>query len=440
MNRKVWLAVYSLGICTVANSFMVVRAMPGLLWLLIPLLLALNILPGMFAVKTRSIRLRLCNHGAVLLVAFQISVVLSLLCQIVLGVLLIPLFTRAFLWNLLVCFCVEALLFWNGIACVYLTSVQLGIRHRMMGVVAALIPVVNVIVLNRIVKKVFREVAFESEKERMEEARKAQRLCATKYPILLVHGVFFRDNKIFNYWGRIPKTLEKNGAAVFYGKHQSAASVADSARELTARIRQILEVTGCEKVNIIAHSKGGLDCRYAMAYLNASPMIASLTTINTPHRGCIFADYLLKNAPEGLKHSISDTYNKALRELGDENPDFMAAVEDLTASVCVPRDAAMVQPEGVYCQSFGSRMGRARKAKFPLSLSYHVVKFFDGPNDGLVSVDSFAWGDRFTMVNIQDERGINHMDMTDLTRENIDGFDVREFYVNLVRDLKDLGL
>ncbi len=87
--------------------------------------------------------------------------------------------------------------------------------------------------------------------------------------------------------------LEANGATIFYGNHQSAASVADSGREIADRIQQILKETGCGKVNIIAHSKGGLDSRYAISKLGMAPYVASLTTINTPHRGCEFADYLL---------------------------------------------------------------------------------------------------------------------------------------------------
>lgn len=67
----------------------------------------------------------------------------------------------------------------------------------------------------------------------------------------------------------------------------------DSGRELAERIRQIVEETGCGKVNIIAHSKGGLDSRAAIAHCGMDPYVAILTTINTPHRGCIFAEYLL---------------------------------------------------------------------------------------------------------------------------------------------------
>ena len=36
-------------------------------------------------------------------------------------------------------------------------------------------------------------------------------------------------------------------------------------------------------------------------------------------------------------------------------------------------------------------------------------------------------------------RGISHGDVVDLNRENIPGFDVREFYVSLVADLKNRG-
>ncbi len=76
------------------------------------------------------------------------------------------------------------------------------------------------------------------------------------------------------------------------------------------RIKEILEETGSDKVNIIAHSKGGLDSRYAISCLGAAPYVASLTTINTPHRGCEFADWLLKNAPDVLKKTITEKYNR----------------------------------------------------------------------------------------------------------------------------------
>ena len=69
--------------------------------------------------------------------------------------------------------------------------------------------------------------------------------------------------------------------------------MAQSGEELARRLRDVLRETGAEKVNIIAHSKGGLDSRWAITKLGLAPQVASLTTINTPHRGCVFAQHLL---------------------------------------------------------------------------------------------------------------------------------------------------
>lgn len=246
------------------------------------------------------------------------------------------------LWAVLL----EAIVFWNGMIRVYLTSVQLGLKHRVLAALCGWIPILNIWYLRKIIRITADEAEFETEKWELDTARAESEICKTKYPILLVHGVFFRDFRYVNYWGRIPKELQRNGATVYYGQQQSAAAVEDSGRELADRIRQILAETGCEKVNIIAHSKGGLDSRAAIAHAGCAPCVASLTTINTPHRGCIFAEYLLKKIPAAARQKIADTYNAALKRLGDEAPDFLAAVTDLTASACEARNAATPDAPG----------------------------------------------------------------------------------------------
>lgn len=200
-----------------------------------------------------------------------------------------------------------------------------------------------------------------------------------------------------------------------------------------------MEETGCGKVNIIAHSKGGLDSRAAIAHQGMAPYVASLTTINTPHRGCIFAEYLLNRMPQAARQKIADTYNATLRRLGDPNPDFLAAVTDLTASACMARNEETPDQPGVVYESVMSYCKRAQHGKFPLNMTYPIVKHFDGLNDGLVAVDSAKWGSHFTLVEPQGRRGISHGDVVDLNRENIPGFDVREFYVRLAADLKARG-
>ena len=339
------------------------------------------------------------------------------------------------LWAVLL----EAIVFWNGMIRVYLTSVQLGLKHRVLAALCGWIPILNIWYLRKIIRITADEAEFETEKWELDTARAESEICKTKYPILLVHGVFFRDFRYVNYWGRIPKELQRNGATVYYGQQQSAAAVEDSGRELADRIRQILAETGCEKVNIIAHSKGGLDSRAAIAHAGCAPCVASLTTINTPHRGCIFAEYLLKKIPAAARQKIADPYNAALKRLGDEAPDFLAAVTDLTASACEARNAATPDAPGVIYQSVMYYCRKAQHGKFPLNMTYPIVKHFDGLNDGLVAVDSAKWGDQFTLLEPRGHRGISHGDVVDLNRENIPGFDVREFYVSLVADLKNRG-
>ena len=90
--------------------------------------------------------------------------------------------------------------------------------------------------------------------------------CKTKYPILMVHGMGFRDRKYLNYWGRIPKILKENGADIYYGHQDSNGSIETNAYVLKDTVVDILTGTGADKVNIIAHSKVGLDARYMVPF------------------------------------------------------------------------------------------------------------------------------------------------------------------------------
>ena len=352
-------------------------------------------------------------------------------------------FKQNWVWILIVIL-IEVIVFWTGIIMVYLTSVQLGIKMRIIGIICGMIPIAHLIALAVIIRITGNEARFEKKKLKFNKKRHEHQICKTKYPILMVHGVFFRDSKYLNYWGRIPKELSENGATIYYGEHQSAAAVTDSAKELATRIRQIVEETGCEKVNVIAHSKGGLDIKTAVVTTDIAPYVASITTVNTPHRGCEFADYLMGKAPQGLKDKVASAYNSTLKKLGDDNPDFIAAVTDLTATGCSEitklTEGYDYKGAGIYTQSIGSVMKVATSGAFPLNMSYHLVKHFDGRNDGLVGEDSFQWGEDYTFLENKYKIGISHGDMIDLNRENIKGFDVREFYVKLVEKLKDRGL
>lgn len=423
-----------------ANCFYLIWQNPLLLAVALPALLIPNLIAGFFRKKIPTKRLKCCNHGLECLYIFACSAV----CSVIIQLLLLPqistigwkLWTISAVWA----FIANALLFWNGILFVYCTSTQLGCKHRVIGIICGPIPIAHLFALHHIIRIVRRELQIEAEKATQNQSRQHLQICKTKYPILMVHGVFFRDNKAFNYWGRVPKQLAQNGATIYYGEHQSALSIAASAEELAARITAIVEKEGCEKINIIAHSKGGLDCRYAIAHCGIAPYVASLTTINTPHQGCGFAEYLLEKVPQSVCDRLATTYNHAAAVMGDTTPDFMAAVRDLTAVRCQETMCDLYLPADIYTQSVGSMLKNATGGKFPLNFSQPLVKYFDGPNDGLVAATSFRWGENYQFLVPKGSRGISHGDMIDLNRENIEGFDVREFYVQLVSDLREKGL
>lgn len=411
------------------------------------LFIGILIMPSLENRKLKTGRLRMCANGCDLLRLFLGSMALAIGYQIyeIAGGAIRSLGYSAagnvtfWIWDLVLLGITEALVFWAGMIRIYLSSTQLAVRYRVLGIVCGFIPIVHLFVLGFLIHTADQEVRVENEKLLLNESRKAEAICRTKYPILLVHGVFFRDFRYLNYWGRIPAQLEENGATLFYGNQPSAASVADCGRQIADRIVQIVKETGCEKVNIIAHSKGGLDSRYAISMCGMDEYVASLTTVNTPHRGCEFADYLLGKIPEKQKQMVAQAYNSALSKLGEKDSDFIAAVSDLTASACAKRNEVVKNAGGVYYQSIGSKLNVAGSGRFPLNFTYHLVQYFDGRNDGLVGEESFPWGDSYQFLTVDAKRGISHGDMIDLNRENFKGFDVREFYVQLVADLKKRG-
>lgn len=446
--------IFSIFLVLIANSGLIFLHSHAFSWIwkaaAFTLFLLINLFPLNPPNATRQIRilsagselLKLFCISAGMTAVIQLTVITTLFIKFYTGLANMPLHTllTISILSILWAFFCEAGIFWNGMIRVYLTSVQLGIRHRILAALCGWIPILNLWYLHKIIVCIDLEVEMETEKYELSKIRAESEICKTKYPLLLVHGVFFRDFRYLNYWGRIPKELQRNGARIFYGQQQSAASVEDCGAELAARIKEIVNKTGCGKVNIIAHSKGGLDSRAAISHYGAAPYVASLTTINTPHRGCIFAEYLLKKIPPKAQERVAQAYNTALHQFGDPDPDFMTAVSDLTETACIKRNARTPDVPGIRYESIMSYCNNARSGKFPLNISYPLVNHFDGKNDGLVSVESAQWGSHFTLLEPTGRRGISHGDMIDLNRENIPGFDVREFYVQTVARLKKLGL
>lgn len=66
----------------------------------------------------------------------------------------------------------------------------------------------------------------------------------------------------------------------------------DHARELEQIVQQVKSITGQTHVNIVVHSKGGLDARVFLANTGTSD-VANLIMVGTPNAGSIHADIAL---------------------------------------------------------------------------------------------------------------------------------------------------
>lgn len=264
-----------------------------------------------------------------------------------------------------------------------------------------------------------------------------------KYPVLLVHGMGFRDSKYINYWGRIPAKLEEKGCKVYYGNQDSNGSVSSNGAFLAERIKQIIEETQVPKLNVIAHSKGGLDIRYAISTLKMAKYIASLTTISTPHHGSLTVDKLL-GLPKFMIKFVAGCWDLWLRICGDKNPNAYEVFQTFTTSAAEEFNRNNPDDPEVYYQSYAFVMKHIWSDLFML-IPAAVVTFFEGPNDGLLTPRATAWTNFRGIVTSSSNRGISHCDEVDLRRRKLthkqnEGIsDITDFYINVITDLRTKG-
>ncbi|HRX16697.1 MAG TPA: hypothetical protein P5123_10320 [Spirochaetota bacterium] len=263
--------------------------------------------------------------------------------------------------------------------------------------------------------------------------------CDTKYPILLVHGAGFRDDsRFYNYWGRIPKALTDEGATIFYSGQDAWGSIEYNGTIIKERIEQVLKITKAGKVNIIAHSRGGLEARYAITKLAMGKYVASLTTISTPHYGSKTMNIFYK-FPKGLYRFVSSIVNLYFKVLGDKNPDFFTSSRQFSTYEAEIFNKNTPNDSSVLYQSYAAKMKKSLSD--PLFVLTHlIISFFDGENDGLCPVASAKWGNYRGLITGKNFWGISHAGVIDSYRFNYSGIDLPEFYVNIVEGVKKENL
>jgi uncharacterized alpha/beta hydrolase family protein len=150
-------------------------------------------------------------------------------------------------------------------------------------------------------------------------------------PVLLIHG-YLADASTWKIWEDL---LKKDGIQyfpiTFYKSDDKCGTAADHAKELDTQIRQIQNKTGSKQVNIVGHSKGGLDSRVYLFNNIKENDVANLIMIGVPNAGSPLAQSsnICKPAVDDLKPGAADTKvgantnTKYYTIAGDWNPSLL---------------------------------------------------------------------------------------------------------------------
>lgn len=164
-----------------------------------------------------------------------------------------------------------------------------------------------------------------------------QRNATTRYPILLVHGLFgFERIGPYNLFDDVTKALKDAGNRVFVPHLSATQDNEVRGEQLLSQIDCVLRGTGAAKVNLIGHSQGALCARYAAAV--APHNVASVTSVSGPNHGSELADFLRKalvpgRLPEIVAQNVATLFGDFLSLLSGSTtlpPNALASLPALT--------------------------------------------------------------------------------------------------------------
>ncbi|MES2114719.1 MAG: triacylglycerol lipase [Pseudomonadota bacterium] len=242
----------------------------------------------------------------------------------------------------------------------------------------------------------------------------------TKYPIVLVHGLFGFDSLgPVDYFYGIASGLQSGGARVYVTTVSAANSTEVRGEQLLTQVKQILAATGATKVNLIGHSHGGPTARYVASV--RPDLVASVSSVGGVNKGSRVADVLIGAVPD-VTYTLANAVAGLISFLSGSPTlpqDAVAAAQSLsTAGTAafnslhpegVPTTACgegAYQVNGVYYFSWSGAQPYTNI--FDISdpvLALTALAFNGAKNDGLVASCSSHLG-----RVIRDDYAMNHLD------------------------------
>jgi triacylglycerol lipase len=248
----------------------------------------------------------------------------------------------------------------------------------------------------------------------------------TKYPLVFLHGMLgyslirMQIPEDCNSFSPLRQFLTDRGFRTLFPQVHPTGGVVARALELREQIRQWTR----EPVNLIAHSMGGLDARQMITHLGMADQVRSLITVCSPHRGSYLADWFLVHYRNRVPLLL------AMEALGVNVDGF----RDCTPEACRRFNAITPDMPGVRYFSYGGDVPQSRVSP-ALRRAWSLLMSTEGPNDGMVSVQSARWGEYLGTLHA------DHFAQTPDGRYIRAGedFDALGFYSRLVEDLARRG-
>jgi triacylglycerol esterase/lipase EstA (alpha/beta hydrolase family) len=239
-----------------------------------------------------------------------------------------------------------------------------------------------------------------------------------RYPLVLAHG-FLGFDKVgpLEYFVGVPEALRAAGFAAYVTAVDPIAPT-DAVRgpQLVHEMECIARAAGAPRLNLVGHSQGGLDVRWAAGDRLGTLRTATVTTIAAPHHGTPLADA-----------SVGFMVDSQLRDTMQQ------------MSVAAMDGWNQLHPDvaGIPYFSWTGVTGDGDPIDPLLAGTYTYLLEAAGPNDGLVDVASAHWGEYLGTVPADhfDEVGLFTVAETD----PISGFNHRQFFVDLAADLESRG-
>ncbi len=262
-------------------------------------------------------------------------------------------------------------------------------------------------------------------------------IISLKYPVFLCHGYggiagLIRPSPLHEPC----MTLRSHGIHAFAPNIVPYAKISTRAEQWAEKIEQTKQQYGYEKINVVGHSMGGLDIRYAISSLSIGNSIASYTSIATPHHGTSLAELVL-TTPDVLREKLGDMFDWFGESIFPRaKSDAVAAVEQLTREY-VTKEFNPNNPddENINYFSFSAAVGKGTKE--PLNPIYRYqnqhIHTNEGINDSFVSVESAKWGNHLKTVPL------SHMEQLDIQVSKERKQLVNQFWQDLVENLRVNG-